>query len=238
MSSYRNAILDALSAAEPGFLEGRLTPFSFVHGDVLVRAGKPIEHVYFPQSGLISIVVELGGGERIETAMIGHDGVLGASVVFGADLALNTGVAQIAGQGWRMKASDLVLLVEKSRSIELLLFRHEQYVLAQAQQTAACNARHHIPARLCTWLLRAQDVSAQPDLYLTQEVLAQILGVQRASISLIAGTLQDAGLIQYRRGRIVIINRQGLAGKACECYRTLRQHRQGLLHAEDASTLT
>lgn len=236
MTSFNNVILDALSAAEPDEVTRRLVPFSFVHGNVLGEAGKPIEHVYFPQSGLISIVVALNGGERIEAAMVGSNGVLGASVIFGANLSINTGFALIAGRGLRMKAEDLVSLAQTNRTVQALLFRHEQYLLAQAQQTAACNARHHIPARLCTWLMRAQDLALQNDLHLTQEFLAQTLGVQRASISTIAGALQDAGLIHYRRGRVAIMNKEGLAQKACECYAALRGHHLRLFKADGTTT--
>ncbi len=236
MPPYHNTLLDAFSAAEPDFVRERAVPFSFAHGDLLVQAGQSIEHVYFPQSGLISVVVGLSGGEHIEAAMIGHDGALGASVACGATSSVNTAFGQVAGHGWRLAAADVVTLADENRALQNLLFRHEQFLLAQAQQTAACNARHHIPARLCSWLMRAHEF-AQGEIYVTQELLAQILGVQRASISLIASTLQDAGLIQYRRGRLSILDKPGLAQRACECHQVLHDHRHYLFHAQPVAAL-
>lgn len=232
MPSYNNAILDALSASDPEFVKECVTPFSFVHGDRLAEAGAPIEHVLFPQSGLISLVVELNTGEQIEAAMIGRDGALGASAVHDAPLWVSTCIAQIAGQGLSMRAADLVALTQRHQSLRSQLYAQEQYLLVQAQQMAACNARHHIPARLCSWFLRAHDVVGCGDLHVTQEFLAQLLGVQRASISLIAGALQEEGLIQYRRGRLSILDKDGLAGRACGCYQTLRNHHRQQFRAE------
>lgn len=228
MVSYKNGILDAVSAADPVFVRERAESFSFVHGDVLSKAGEPVTHVYFPYSGLISVVVDLSDGERIETAMVGRDGVLGGGAGYGADISVSTGLAQIPGQAWRMPAADLAHLAATHAAIRQLLVRHDQFMLAQAQQMAACSARHHIPARLCSWLMRAQELSAQDEMLITQEFLARSLGVQRASISLIAGSLQEAGLIQYRRGRLTIVDRSELASKACECHRALRRHQQRL----------
>lgn len=234
MIPYKNSLLDALSAAAPGFMDGRLASFSFTHGDLLCVAGDVVEHVYFPTSGLISLIVDLSGGERIEAAMIGRDGMLGAGFAFGGNVSVSTGFGQIGGSGWRMAAGDLVALARDNAAVWSLLFRHEQYVLAQAQQTAACNATHPIRERMCSWLLRAHDLAPETDLYLTQEFLADILGVQRASVSLIAGTLQDAGIIQYRRGRVSILDKQALVQNACECYRALRRHQQRLFHHDTA----
>lgn len=232
MASYNNAVLDALSASEPEFVKEHVAPFSFVHGDRVAEAGAPIEHVFFPQSGLISLVVVLDTGEQIEAAMLGRDSALGASVAYDAPFWVSTCIAQIAGQGLYMRGADLVALTERHPGLRAQLYAHEQYLLVQAQQMAACNARHHIPARLCSWFLRAQDVIGHGDLHVTQEFLAQLLGVQRASISLIAGALQEEGLIQYRRGRLSILNKDGLAERACGCYETLRNHQRRYFLAE------
>jgi len=232
MASYSNAVLNALSASDPEFVKEHATPFSFVHGDRLTEAGAPIEYVFFPQSGLVSLVVVLNTGEHIEAAMIGRGSALGAGVAYGARFWVSTCVAQIAGQGLCMSAADFVALMQRDPALRAQLYAHEQYLLVQAQQMAACNARHHIPARLCSWFLRAQDVIGHGDLYVTQEFLAQLLGVQRASISLIAGSLQEEGLIQYRRGRLSILNKDALAEKACGCYHTLRNHQRRHFQAE------
>ncbi|MCK9916040.1 Crp/Fnr family transcriptional regulator [Microbacteriaceae bacterium K1510] len=225
--------MDALSASEPEFVKERATPFSFVHGDRLSETGSPIEYVFFPQSGLVSLVVVLSTGEHIEAAMIGRDSALGAGVAYGAPFWVSTCVAQIAGQGLCMSAADFVTLMQRDPGLREQLYAREQYLLVQAQQMAACNARHHIPARLCSWFLRAQDVIGHGDLYVTQEFLAQLLGVQRASISLIAGALQEDGLIQYRRGRLSILNKDALAERACGCYQTLRNHQRRYFQGDD-----
>lgn len=235
MASYNNAVLDALSASEPEFVRENTTPFSFVHGDRLAQAGAAIDHVLFPQSGLISLVVELHDGVQIEAAMVGRDGALGTSIVHEAPYWASTCVAQIAGQGLAMRARDVVALTQRHPALRAYLYAQEQYLFVQAQQVAACNARHHIPARLCSWFLRAHDVVGYGDLYVTQEFLAQLLGVQRASVSLIAGTLQDEGLIQYRRGRLSILDKDGLAQKACGCYQTLRNHQRRPFQAESVA---
>jgi len=237
MASYNNAILDALCASEPEFVKECVRPFSFVHGDRLAEPGAPIEYVFFPQSGLLSLVVELNTGEQIEAAMIGRDGALGASVVHGAPLWVSTCIAQIAGQGLCMDAADVVALAQRHQSLRSQLYAQEQYLLVQAQQMAACNARHHIPARLCSWFLRAHDIIGHGDLYVTQEFLAQLLGVQRASVSLIAGALQDEGLIQYRRGRLSILDKDGLSAKACGCHERLRNHQRQQFRADTVESV-
>lgn len=234
--SHNNPILDELSAAEPAFIRKCATPFSFAHGDRLADVGAPIEYVIFPQSGLISMVVALEGGEQIEAAMIGSTGALGASAGCGATHWVSTAVAQIAGQGLRIGAADIAALVQNRPALRNVLFAQEQYLLAQAQQMAACNARHHIPARLCSWLMRAHDAIGRDEFFVTQEFLAQILGVQRASISLIAGALQEDGLIRYRRGRVSIVDKEGLARKACECYQALSRHHHRLFPSEAVKT--
>lgn len=129
---------------------------------------------------------------------------------------------QIAGSGFAIRASDLIELADDSPSLTELMFRHEQYLLAQAQQSLACNARHKIPQRLATWLLRARDAADSNRLYLTQEFLAQMIGVQRASVSTVAGKLQDDGLISYRRGQIEILDEKKLNDAACECRQAVR----------------
>lgn len=232
MASYNNAVLDALSASDPDFVKERATPFSFVHGDRLTECGAPIEYVLFPQSGLVSLVVELNSDEHIEAAMMGRDSALGAGVAYGAPFWVSTCIAQIAGHGLCMSAADFSALMQRDPALRASLYAHEQYLLVQAQQMAACNARHHIPARLCSWFLRAHDVVGHGDLHVTQEFLAQLLGVQRASISLIAGALREEGLIQYRRGRLSILNKDALAEKACGCYQMLRNHQRRYFRPE------
>jgi CRP-like cAMP-binding protein len=128
-----------------------------------------------------------------------------------------------------MRATDLEAILAHDEQLRSTLFAYEQFLLAQAQQTAACNARHHIPQRLSSWLLRARDATRESELLLTQEFLAQMLGVQRASVSMFAGQLQDKELIRYRRGRVQVMNCDGLASEACECHAVLSDLRRHLL---------
>lgn len=222
---YHNHILSHLHRCVPDFVGQRARQLSFVHGDVIGEAGRPIEHVFFPSSGMISIVVDLRDGGRVEAAMVGRRNAIGASVVFGGRTHLNTSFAQLPGSGWSLRAADLVELASREPDVRNILFDNEQFLQAQSQQTAACNARHVIPQRLATWILRASDATGGEDLTLTQEYLAQMLGVQRASVSMFAGALQDKGLIFYRRGRVKVLDRDGLEHRACECHAALRmQH--------------
>jgi CRP-like cAMP-binding protein len=229
---YHNQILSFLHARFPDFVGQRARQLSFVHGDVIGEAGRPIEHAFFPSSGMISVVVELRDGGRVEAAMVGRRNAIGGSVVFGGLNHLNTSFAQLPGSGWLLKATDLVELAERDPDVRNLLFDNEQYLLAQAQQTAACNARHVIPKRLGTWILRASEACGGDELTLTQEYLAQMLGVQRASVSMFAGELQDKGLIFYRRGRVRVLDREGLEHHACECHAVLRRQHATLFEGD------
>lgn len=231
---YGNRLIDWLSQSYPDALRSRLTTLDFVYGDALAEAGAPITRVLFPRSGLISMVVELRAGDRIEAAMVGHAGAVGAAVVFGATHQLSTALAQLPGSAWVLKAEDLTDLARANRDFADLLFGHERFLLAQAQQTAACNAKHTIPQRLSSWLLRAQDMIGADELLVTQEHLAQMLGVQRASVSMFASQLQDKGLIHYRRGRLRVADADGLAREACECHACLRRQHRQLFGAQEA----
>jgi CRP-like cAMP-binding protein len=234
-----NRLLNALNQINPDLLHNRLRPVDFVHGDILAEAGSPITQAFFPRSGLISVVVDLQDGDRIEVAMVGPSGTVGAAAIFGATHHLGTSFAQLPGRAWAMRAEDLIDVATAFGEFRELMFAQEQYLLAQSQQTAACNAKHTIMHRLCSWLLRAHDAAGGGELLLTQENLAQMLGVQRASVSMFASQLQEKGLIQYRRGRLHIADAHGLASHACECRSALRQQHKRLfaeaIEAEPAS---
>ncbi len=217
-----NAILLALPAKDLAALTERLKPMTLDLGQMLGENGAPIEQVVFPTAGLISVVTELSSGERIEAALIGRSGVLGASVAFGAKIHINTSFVQMAGSALVMRASDFAELFRQRVWIRALLFKNEEYLLAQSQQSVACNARHQIAMRLATWLIRSRDAAEQTSLQMTQEFLAQMLGVQRASVSLVAAELQEEGLIRYRRGHIEIVNEKKLIERACECCQAVR----------------
>jgi CRP-like cAMP-binding protein len=218
-----NALLLALPAQDLTAIADRLKPMTLSMGQPVGDVGAPIEQVVFPTSGLISVVTELSSGERIESALIGRTGALGASVMFGAKFHISTSFVQMPGEALVMRAPDFSEFT-RQRDVRTLFYKHEEYLLAQSQQSVACNARHQVAERLATWLVRARDTAEQSHLQMTQEFLAQMLGVQRASVSLVAAQLQDEGLIRYRRGNIEIINEQKLIDRACECCQSVRTH--------------
>jgi CRP-like cAMP-binding protein len=165
----------------------------------------------------------------IEAAMVGRDGVVGAAASLDGKISLSRAIVQLAGEAMICEVSTLKGAAMQSENLLSLLIRHEQTVYAQAQQSTACMATHHVEARLCRWLLRARDLARSDTLLFTQEFLAEMLGVRRTSVSVVAHTLQQAGMIKYRRGKIEILNVEGLEESACECYGTVNSHYRALL---------
>jgi CRP-like cAMP-binding protein len=177
--------------------------------------------VYFPHSGIVSLVVELASGETIESAMIGRESLVGASSGLNGQVSVCKAIVQIAGAASALASKRLRALSDSSITARAALFRHEQIILVQAQQSAACNATHTVEARLARWLLRSRDLQGSDDLPFTQEFIAEMMGVRRTSVSVVANTLQQAGLVRYSRGHIRILNLEGLRATACECYETV-----------------
>jgi CRP-like cAMP-binding protein len=226
---HPNRLLASLSQADFDLLQPHLKPIDLTHGDVLFSAGDTISRVFFPHSGVVSLVVALADGEMIEAAMVGSASIVGASAALDGKVALNTGIVQIAGNASTLDVDTLCRAAEQSTALRTILIRHEQAIFVQAQQSAACNASHTVEARLSRWLLWSRDLSRQETLGLTQEFVAQMLGVRRTSVSLVANTLQTAGLIRYRRGRIEVTNLEGLRETSCECYGRLKEQYDRLL---------
>jgi CRP-like cAMP-binding protein len=160
----------------------------------------------------------------IETAMVGNDGVFNATAALDGKESLNKAVVQLAGVASVIDAERLRTIADGSPALRSLLMRHEQVLFAQSQQSAACNASHSVETRMCRWLMRMRDLADSDDLTLTQDFLAQMIGVRRASVSIVASTLQKAGLIRYRRGNIRILDVAGLREGACECYGAVKAH--------------
>jgi CRP-like cAMP-binding protein len=229
-SSSPNRLLASLSAADFELLRPHLNAVPLVHEATLFEPGDPLDHIYFPHSGIISLVVPLTGGQMVESAMVGRDTMFGGSLAIGGLPSSNRVIVQLAGDGVTIDVAPFREIAEKSPNFRITLIRHEQALFVQAQQSAACNAAHTIEARLSRWLLRARDLSGSDKLALTQEFLAQMLGVQRSSVSIVANTLQQAGLIHYSRGRIEITNLAGLQAACCECYGTVKAHYDRVLN--------
>ncbi len=226
---FPNRLLASLSSADFELLEPHLKTIELVHETVLFEAGSPISRVYFPHSGIISLVVSLKSGQTIEVAMIGCDSVVGGSLALGSGFALNKGIVQAPGAASILDVNRLRKAAAASVALREALFRHEQAMVAQAQQSAACNATHSIEARMARWLLRSRNLLVGDTLPLTQEFLGQMLGVRRTSVSLVANTLQKAGLIKYSRGHIQITDLKGLKNASCECYAAAKAETDRLL---------
>jgi CRP-like cAMP-binding protein len=224
-----NRLLASASAEVHEALRPHLSMMEYHSGEVLAETGASVENVFFPHSGIISLVVELNVGDMIETAMVGRDGVLNASSALDGRVSLNKAIVQLAGVTSVISAEHLTTVADKFREFRALLIRHDQVLFAQSQQSGACNASHLVEARLSRWLLRTRDLAGGDDLMVTQEFLAQMLGVRRSSLSVVANTLQKAGLIRYRRGHVHIVDVEALKECACECYETVKAHYDRLL---------
>jgi CRP-like cAMP-binding protein len=227
-----NQVLACLAAADLDALLPHLRSVDLPQEMILYEAGDTITRVFFPHSGVVSLVVELTTGDMIEAAMIGREGVVGGLSALDSKISISRAIVQIAGGGSVVDVDHIRHLAEESVVFRTTLIKHEQVLLAQSQQSAACNAIHTIEARLSRWLLRCRDLIGSEDLSLTQEFIAQMLGVRRTSVSIVANTLQQAGLIRYKRGHIRVLNLEGLQDSACECYWTVKSLSDRLIGAQ------
>jgi CRP-like cAMP-binding protein len=219
-----NAILASLSSDDAAALQPHLKLVDLEQKKVLFEPGGSISTVYFPLTAVISLVVGLSSGEMIEAAMVGRDGVVGATSALDGNISFSLAVVQLSGSAMSCAVGALRALAMRRPSMITVLVRHEQAVYAQAQQSTACMAAHDVQARLCRWLLRARDLSDSDTINFTQEFLAEMLGVRRTSVSPVAHTLQQAGMISFKRGKIRILNAEALEETACECYETVKSH--------------
>jgi CRP-like cAMP-binding protein len=224
MPHHRDNFL--LNLLEPDVLdqiEPQLSIIELQREQVLAETHQRIEKVYFPHSGIISCVVELIGGGAIETGMIGKDGDFGSSQALDDKVSLNHVVTQVGGTASLITADNLRQQAGAFPPFRSVLIKYDQFFLAQVQQHVACNAAHNVQARTCKWLLRMHELVG-PDLPLTQEFLAQMMGVTRTTVSTVAGELQKAGMITYRRGHIHIVDLAQIQNWACECDEGIRSH--------------
>jgi CRP-like cAMP-binding protein len=222
MSTTRgNRLLTAMPVSDRLFVDRHSTDVTMALGVLLHEAGTPIEYVYFPHHGMISLLAVMENGDGIETATVGREGVVGAISGFGSILSFTRAVVQAPLTASRIPLNRFIEALRQSDSLSNLMAAYGEVLLAQVQQTAACNALHPIEARLARWLLQTRDRVEGDALPLTQEFLSQMLGVQRPSVNLVLRKLQEAGAILTRRGRIVIVDRGGLQRISCECYRVV-----------------
>jgi CRP-like cAMP-binding protein len=228
-----NRLLQALPAAEFQWLSAHLETVELTKGAALTEAGAPLQYVYLPHSGVVSMMVSLLEGQTVEVAMIGRDSLVGAAAALDPGPALADAIVVAPGTASVLKAEDFRAVADRSSALRKLLARHEQALLVQAQQSAACNASHSVESRLSRLLLRARDLCDGEGLPLTQEFLAQMIGVRRNAVSIVAHAFQQAGLVSYRRGQIEIRDIVGLRKTSCECYAVVRTQCERLLNAAD-----
>ena len=227
-STVRNRILSALPLTEFALIAPHLSHVQLALGESLHRAGEPIVHVYFVESGFISALTMLSDGQPLEIGLIGVEGVAGVSVILGAHNSYSETMCQTGGGAYRIAAKVFKDVVARAPHLRDLLLRYAHVFHVQVAQTAACNAHHELGQRLARWLLAAHDRSGVAELSLTQDLIAVMLGVRRSTVSIAAGTLQRAGVIRYQHGRITILDRAGLEQAACECYEAVAKEYRAL----------
>jgi CRP-like cAMP-binding protein len=227
-SNARNRILAALPAAEFALIAPHLTRVELELGESLHRAGEVISNVYFVDSGFISALTMLSEGQPLEIGLIGAEGAAGVSVMLGATHSYSETMCQTGGGAYRISTASLKETVLHAPRLRDLLLRYTHVFHVQVAQTAACNAHHDLGQRLARWLLSAHDRSGVPELSLTQDLIALMLGVRRSTVSIAAGTLQKAGVIRYQHGHITVLDRVGLENAACECYEAVASEYRSL----------
>ena len=225
----QNYLLNVLTEEEKKRIFPHLEIFELPLGKVLYESGGKLNHVYFPTTAIVSLLSLMENGSSAEIAIVGNEGVVGIALFMGGETMPNRAVVQSEGYAFRLK--DHILKQEFDRSIDFqhLLLRYTMAFLAQMAQTAVCNRHHSIDQQLCRWLLLSLDRLPSNKLSMTQELIANMLGVRREGVTEAAGKLQRAGLIEYNRGHITVLDRPGLEARVCECYGVVRDEFARLL---------
>jgi CRP-like cAMP-binding protein len=227
--TYSNLFLAGLPPKELRLLQPDLRLVEFPRGTALNEPGQQLEDVLFIESGMVSLLTTMSDGAAIENATLGRESILGVLGALGSHRSHMRAIVQIPVTGWRVRASEFREATDKSRSLRQLVLRSSELLLAQVQQTAACNALHSAERRLCRWILQVRDRVDTDTIELTQDFLAQMLAVRRPTVTLIAQSLQNAGMISYRRGRIEILDRAALERQSCECLNAIRTKTRRIL---------
>jgi CRP-like cAMP-binding protein len=225
----QNHLLDALPGSDYARLAPHLELVPMKLGDVLYESGDALRYVYFPTTAIISLLYVMEDGASAEIAIVGNEGLLGISLFMGGETTPSRAVVQSAGHAFRLKAGLLKDEFGRFGPTMHLLLRYTQALITQMAQTAVCNRHHSIDQQLCRWLLLSLDRLASNELAMTQELIANMLGVRREGVTEAAGKLQDAGLIHYSRGKITVVDREGLEARSCECYQVVKKEFDRLL---------
>ncbi len=233
MPSLHDPRLNDLLASLPDDDWRRLSPqlerVDLPLGMVLCEANATLSHAYFPTTAIVSLLYELTNGATAEIAIVGKDGFVGISMVMGGGSTPSRAVVQSAGEGFRLNAQAIKEAFEQSVPVMHLLLRYTQALITQMAQTAVCNRHHSVDQQLCRWLLLSIDRLQGSELIMTQELIANMLGVRREGVTEAAHNLQDAGLIRYSRGHITVLDRPGLEKRTCECYAVVKKEAERLL---------
>jgi CRP-like cAMP-binding protein len=224
-----NQLLAALPDAEWQRWLPQLEAIDLPLGKVLYESGNNLTHVYFPSTSIVSLLYVMEDGASAEIAVVGHEGIVGISLFMGGQSTTSRAVVQSAGEGFRLKANLMMQEFNRAGPVLHLLLRYTQALITQMAQTAVCNRHHSLDQQLCRWLLLSLDRLPSDELVMTQELIANMLGVRREGVTEAAGQLQQAGLIQYRRGHITVLDRKGLEQRACECYAVVKREYDRLL---------
>ena len=231
LTPQHNQLLAALPEADFQRLLPHLESVDLPLGMVVFESGDKLQHLYFPTGGIVSLLYAMESGASTEIAVIGNEGVVGIALFMGGESTPSRAVVQSVGQGFRMKASVLKTEFERGGRLQYLLLRYTQALIAQMTQTAVCNRHHSVDQQLCRWLLLSLDRLPGNELKMTQELIANMLGVRREGVTEAAGKLQEAGLIRYSRGRITVLDRARLEQRVCECYSVVKKEMERLLLA-------
>jgi CRP-like cAMP-binding protein len=219
----QNHLLAALLDTEFDRISPHLEPQMMRLGDVLYESGGKLNYVYFPTSAIVSLHYVLENGASSEIAGVGNEGILGISLFMGGDTTPSRAVVQTSGHGYRLKSHILMEEFNRAGPVMRLLLRYTQALLTQMSQTAVCNRHHTVEQQLCRWLLLTLDRLEGSELTMTQELIANMLGVRREGVTVAAGNLQKYGYISCRRGHISVLDRAGLESTSCECYEVVKK---------------
>ncbi len=227
--SRQNQLLAVLPAAEWERWEPQLELIELPLGKVLYESGAQAQYVYFPTTAIVSLLYVLESGASAEIAVVGHEGVVGVAIFMGGGSTPSRAVVQSAGMGYRLRADAIKAEFEHSSPVMHLMLRYTQALITQMSQTAVCNRHHSLDQQLCRWLLLSLDRLSGNELVMTQELIANMLGVRREGVTEAALKLQAAGLIRYARGHISVLDRPGLEHRTCECYQVVKKEYDRLL---------
>ena len=225
----QNHLLAALPAADFERIATHLEPAPLALGQMLYEPDEQLKHAYFPTTAIVSLHYVMASGASAESAGVGNEGMVGISLFMGGDTTSSSAVVQTAGHGYRLERRLLKQEFDRGGVLQRLLLRYTQALVTQMSQTAVCNRHHAVDQQLCRWLLLTLDRLPSTELVMTQELVAGMLGVRREGITEIAGQLQQAGIIRYRRGHISVLDRSGLEARACECYGVVKKELDRLL---------